>query len=78
MNWQEVLRLKSLSQHNAPSTYVRLTVVDLPPERICATDLAMDGFSATHKTRICYTKVTVAFLKGVSKGEILVAGSTNY
>jgi hypothetical protein len=36
-----------------------LTVVYWPPERICATDLEMDGFSATHNTRMYYAKITV-------------------
>ena len=42
-----------------------LTVVYWPPERICAIDLAMDGFSATHNTRMYYARITVVVSRGV-------------
>ena len=34
-----------------------------PPERICATDLEMDGFSATHRTRMYYVEIMAIFLE---------------
>jgi len=67
MKTEEVPRLPE-SEHNCdalPECRI-LTVVYWPPERICATDLAMDGFSATHKTRMYYAQVMVAFPVGVS------------
>jgi hypothetical protein len=45
------------STRDAVGERVILTVEYWPPERICATDLAMDGFSATHRTRMCYTNL---------------------
>jgi len=44
-----------------------LTVVYWPPERICAIDLEMDGFSATHNTRMYYARITVVVSRGVSQ-----------
>ena len=58
-------------------TSLVLTVVYWPPERICAIDLAMDGFSATHNTRMCYAKVPVAVPRDVSQGGIFAVESTS-
>ena len=58
MNWEDVLRFPG--PEYVPDTvheYLMLTVVYWPPERICAIDLEMDGFSATHNTRMYYAKI---------------------
>ena len=71
MNWEEVLRFpEPKCVCDAVCECLILTVVYWPPERICATDLEMDGFSATHKTRMCYTKVTVVIPRDVSQEEL--------
>lgn len=76
MNGEEVLRLPEpkYSCDAVPECRV-LTVVYWPPERICAIDLEMDGFSATHKTRMYYAKIAVGFPRGVSQEGIFAAGS---
>ena len=51
------------------------TVVYLPPERICAIDLEIDGFSATHKTRMRYIEITVGLSRDASQGGYLVVRS---
>ena len=68
MNWEEVLRFpESKYIPDAVRECLILTVVYWPPERICATDLEMDGFSATHKTRMYYAKITVIVSRDVSQ-----------
>ena len=75
MNWEEVLRLpESEYVCDAVPECLMLTVVYWPPERICATDLEMDGFSATHKTRMYHTKLAVVFSRGASQDEVFVVG----
>jgi len=62
MNGEEVLRLpESEYSCGAVCECLMLTVVYWPPERICAIDLEMEGFSATHKTRMYYARTTVVF-----------------
>jgi len=76
MNGEEVLRLpKSEYSCDAVRECLILTVVYWPPERICAIDLEMDGFSATHKTRMYYAKITVVFSRDVSPKGLFAAGS---
>ena len=65
------------SEHVCDATpeHLILTVVYWPPERICATDLAMDGFSATHRTRMYYAKATVVLPRDVGQEGMFAVGS---
>ena len=69
MNGEEVLRFPE-SEYIPDVVYecLVLTVVDWPPERICAIDLAMDGFSATHNTRMYYAKINSGCFEGCKPG----------
>ena len=75
MYWEAELRLQNLSPSEPAADEFQLTVVCLPPERICAMDLAMDGFSATHKTRMCYAKIKVGFSRSVSQEGVFTVWS---
>lgn len=69
MNWEEVLRFPGCEYAcDAVCECLVLTVMYWPPERICAIDLEMDGFSATHKTRMYYDKVMVVVPRDVGLG----------
>jgi len=76
MNGEEELRfLESECVCGTVHEYFVLTVVYWPPERICAIDLEMDGFSATHKTRMYYDKVTAVVPRDVRQEGRFVVGS---
>lgn len=75
MNGEEVLRFpKPKHVCDTVPKCPTLTVLYWPPERIWATDLAMDGFSATHKTRMYYVEVAVGFPGDVGQGGMFAAG----